>query len=43
MVVARPRYLLLHPHVPQPDGTMLCELLTGHPTGQPTSWCSSPT
>jgi hypothetical protein len=22
---------LLHPHVPQPDGTMLYELVTGHP------------
>jgi hypothetical protein len=22
---------LLHPHVPQPDGTVLYELLTGHP------------
>ena len=30
---------LLHPLVPQPDGTMLYELLTGHPT----SWCSWPT
>ena len=26
---------LLHPVVPQPDGTVLYELLTGHPTGRP--------
>jgi hypothetical protein len=33
---------LLHPAVPQPDGTVLYELLTGH-TGHRTSWCSWPT
>jgi hypothetical protein len=26
---------LLHPHVPQPDGTVLYELLTGHPDRMP--------
>ena len=27
----------------QPDGTVLHELVTGHPrTGHPTSWCSWP-
>jgi hypothetical protein len=26
---------LLHPHVPQPDGTVLYELLTGHPDRAP--------
>jgi hypothetical protein len=34
---------LLHPSVPQPDGTVLYELVTGHPDRQPTSWCSCPT
>jgi hypothetical protein len=34
---------LLHPGVPQPDGTALYELLTGHPDRIPASWCSSPT
>jgi hypothetical protein len=38
LVVAPPA--LLHPAVPQPDGTVLYELVTGHPTGQPTSWYS---
>jgi hypothetical protein len=33
---------LLHPHVPQPAGSLVYELLTGHPERQPTSWCSSP-
>jgi hypothetical protein len=27
--------VLLHPHVPQPDGTALYELLTGHPDRTP--------
>ena len=31
---------LLHPAVPQPDGTLLYELVTGHPDRQPSSWCS---
>jgi hypothetical protein len=31
---------LLHPVVPQPDGTVLYELVTGHPDRAPTSWCS---
>ena len=31
---------LLDPAVPQPDGTVLYELLTGHPTGCPLSSCS---
>jgi hypothetical protein len=31
---------LLHPVVPQPDGTVLYELLTGHPTGHHRSWSS---
>jgi hypothetical protein len=26
---------LLHPHVPQPDGTLLYELVTGHPDRAP--------
>jgi hypothetical protein len=30
---------LLHPCVPQPEGSVLYELLTGHPM----SWCSWPT
>ena len=34
---------LLHPCFPQPDGTVLYELVTCHPTERPTSWCSSPT
>jgi hypothetical protein len=34
---------LLHPCVPQPDGTVLYELLTGNLTGRPASWCSWPT
>jgi hypothetical protein len=34
---------LLHPGVPQPDGTELYELLTDHPTASHTSWCSCPT
>jgi hypothetical protein len=34
---------LLHPVVPQPDGTVLYELVTGHPDRPPTSWCSWPT
>jgi hypothetical protein len=33
LVVARAA--LLHPAVPQPDGTLLYELLTGHPDRQP--------
>jgi hypothetical protein len=28
---------LLHPAVPQPDGTILYELLTGHPDAHPRS------
>jgi hypothetical protein len=28
---------LLHPAVPQPDGAVLYELLTGHPDGYPGS------
>jgi hypothetical protein len=34
---------LLHQVVPQPDGSMLYALLTGHPTGRPGSWCFWPT
>jgi hypothetical protein len=34
---------LLHPTVPQPDGTVLYALVTGTPTGHPGSWCSWPT
>jgi hypothetical protein len=31
---------LLHPVVPQRDGTVLYELVTGHPDRTPTSCCS---
>src|SRR5215213_9440413 len=34
---------LLHPAVPQPDGTLLYELVTGHPGRAPRERCSSPT
>jgi hypothetical protein len=34
---------LLHPVVPQPDGTVLYELLTGHPDRTPGQLCSWPT
>jgi hypothetical protein len=34
---------LLHAAVPQPDGTVLYELVTGHPDRTPMSWSSSPT
>jgi hypothetical protein len=31
---------LLQLAVPQPDGTVLYELVTAIPTGHPVSWCS---
>jgi hypothetical protein len=31
---------LLHPLVPQPDGSLVYALLTGHPGGSPASWYS---
>jgi hypothetical protein len=34
---------LLDPWVPQPDGTVLYALVTGHPDRTPRNWCSSPT
>jgi hypothetical protein len=35
---------LLHPAVPQPAGSLIYELLTGHPSnGSPVSWCLWPT
>jgi hypothetical protein len=34
---------LLHPRVPQPAGSLLYALLTGHPEREPVSWCSWPT
>jgi hypothetical protein len=34
---------LLHPVVPRPDGTVLYELVTGHPDRTPRGWCSWPT
>jgi hypothetical protein len=34
---------LLHPVVPQPDGTVLYELLTGHLDRAPRNWCLWPT
>jgi hypothetical protein len=33
---------LLHPTIPQPDGTVLYELVTGHPAGRPVGWYSWP-
>jgi hypothetical protein len=42
LLVVAPR-ALLHPHLPQPAGSLVYELLTGHPGVNPTSWCSSPT
>jgi hypothetical protein len=33
---------LLHPRVPQPDGSLIYELLTT-PNGSPVSWCLPPT
>jgi hypothetical protein len=41
MLVVAPA-ALLHPTVPQPDGTVLYELLTGHPDRRRTSWCLWP-
>jgi hypothetical protein len=34
---------LRQPSMPQPDGTVLYELVTGHPDRAPTSWCLWPT
>jgi hypothetical protein len=33
---------LLHPRVPQPAGSLVYELLTGHPNASLVSWCLSP-
>jgi hypothetical protein len=35
--------VLLHPHVPQPDGTVLSELVTGHPNRPAHELVFSPT
>ena len=42
VLVVAPRWLL-HPAVPQPAGSLVYELATGHPTGSPASWSSLPT
>jgi hypothetical protein len=34
---------LLHPCIRQPGGTLVYELVTGHPDWAPTSWCLWPT